>query len=104
MLPDQLLQEPGDPPAPQVAPDAAPGAVDVGVAPVQVEVEAVVAVLREHAHLVHPGAHLLVVLAARGRRPGQVEQEAVHALHLLLDELHVAPDAAQQRHLVADDA
>jgi hypothetical protein len=39
-----------------------------------------------------------------GHRPGQVHQEAVHALHLLLDELDVVPDAPQQHPLVADHA
>jgi hypothetical protein len=32
-----------------------------------------------------------------------VRQETLHALHLLLDELHIVPDAAKQQRLVADD-
>ena len=78
--------------------------MDVGVAVVPVGGEAVVAVLREEPDLVRPGADLLVVLAAGRRRPPEVSQEALHALHLLPDELHVAPDTAQQQRLVADEA
>ena len=78
--------------------------MDVGVATVQVEVDAVVAVVGEQPDLVHPRPHLLVVLAAGRRRPGQVHQEAVHALHLLPDEVDVVPDAVQQPPLAADDA
>ncbi|KAF2911526.1 hypothetical protein DAI22_11g186660 [Oryza sativa Japonica Group] len=90
VLRDHLAQGPVDPP--EVSPESTFGTVDLRVPAVEVEVDAVVAVLREQAHLVHPGAHLLVV-----------PQEAVHALHLLLDELHIVPDAAKQHSLVADD-
>uniref|UniRef100_A0A0E0F7G4 Uncharacterized protein n=1 Tax=Oryza meridionalis TaxID=40149 RepID=A0A0E0F7G4_9ORYZ len=68
-----------------------------------VEVDAIVAVLGEEPHLVHPGTHLLVVLAALRSALRQVRQEAVHALHLLLDELHVVPDTTEKSRLVADD-
>ncbi|KAE8803875.1 L10-interacting MYB domain-containing protein-like [Hordeum vulgare] len=64
VLRDQLVQEPGGPP--EAASEAASSAVDVGVPTVQVEVDAVVVVLGNQPHLVHPGAHLLVVLAAGG--------------------------------------
>lgn len=44
-------------------------------------------------------------MTADGRcRPGQVVQEALHALHFLLDELHVDPDAAQEQRLVTKEA
>uniref|UniRef100_A0A804UGW6 Uncharacterized protein n=1 Tax=Zea mays TaxID=4577 RepID=A0A804UGW6_MAIZE len=88
----------------EVAQEAAPAEVHVGVAAVHVLVDAVVAVVGEDTDLVHPRAHLHAVLAAGVRRAGQVHQEAVHALHLLLDELHVATDAAQQPRLVPDHA
>lgn len=39
--------------------------------------------------LLHPRPDLLVVLATGWLRLGQVSQEAPHALHLPLDELHV---------------
>lgn len=45
--------------------------------------------------LPHPRADLVV--AVLGLR--EVEEEAVHALHLVLDELHIAADAAQQLRL-----
>uniref|UniRef100_J3N9F4 Uncharacterized protein n=1 Tax=Oryza brachyantha TaxID=4533 RepID=J3N9F4_ORYBR len=101
MLRDHLAHRPVNPP--EVAPELALGAVDLRVPAIQVEVDAVVAVLGEQPHLVHPRAHLLVVIAGDRRAPGQVRQEAVHALHLLLDELYVVSDAAKQPPLVADD-
>jgi hypothetical protein len=68
VLREQLVQEPVNPP--EVAPESALGTVDVGVPAVQIQVDAVVAVLGEQPHLVHPGVHLLVVLPAGGRAPG----------------------------------
>ncbi|BAH95362.1 Os11g0597601 [Oryza sativa Japonica Group] len=45
----------------------------------------------------------LVVLSTLRSALRQVRQKAVHALHLLLDELHVVPDATEKSRLVADD-
>ena len=54
------------------------------------ELDEVAAVAGEVTDLLHPRAHLLVVPAGVTSRPGQVLQEALHALHLFLDELHMS--------------
>ncbi len=64
---------------------------------VEVEVDAGAAVVGKLPHLFHPRPDLLIVLAVERRRPGEVREEAVDALHLLLDELHVAMDTIQQQ-------
>lgn len=63
---------------------------------VHVLVDAAIRAVGHLLHLGHPGQDLVAVVHAAFR---DLEEERVHALHFVLDELHVSPDAAQQLHL-----
>jgi hypothetical protein len=70
-------------------------AVDV----VDVELDVTLAVSSEANDLLHPRSDLVVAVLGLG----EVEEQAVHALHFVPDELDVTPDAAEQLCLVDED-
>jgi hypothetical protein len=66
---------------------------------VDVELDIAFAVSCEANDLLHPRPDLVVAVLSLG----EVEDQAVHALHLIPDELHVAADAAKELRLVDKD-
>lgn len=65
-----------------------------------VELDVATAIAGEANDLLHPCPDLVV--AVLGLR--ELQEQAVHALNLVLDELHVATDAAEQLRLLDQDA
>uniref|UniRef100_M8CQW2 Uncharacterized protein n=1 Tax=Aegilops tauschii TaxID=37682 RepID=M8CQW2_AEGTA len=66
---------------------------------VDVELDVALTVAGEADDLLHPSADLVVTVVSLG----EVEEQAVHALHLILDELNVAMEAAEQLRLIDED-
>ena len=89
------------PQEPQDTAEVSQKAVVVGPAAdvVDVVLDVALAVPSEANHLLHPRPDLVVTVLGLG----EVEDQAVHALHLVLDELHVATNTAEELCLVDKD-
>jgi hypothetical protein len=88
-------QKPDNPP--EVSENATSTGPDIDV--VDVELDVAFTVSSEADDLLHPPPDMVVsVLGLR-----EVEEQAVHALHLVPDELHVATDAAEQLRLIEEE-